>query len=139
MASEVFSAKENGVNALNAVSQRGGRRDGLLKIMASQMSRARTSAERERIYKAANDEIKGLTGKGISRKEADAALSAQKQKFQGGYDAYLTHLQRTGGFSSTVNKEYDNALMRHEKEGTLTPKERDALISLKYRKKNAGF
>lgn len=139
MASEVFSAKENGVNALNAVSQRGGRRDGLLKIMANQMSRARTSAERERIYKAANDEIKGLTGKGISRKEAEAALSAQMQKFQGGYDAYLTHLQRTGGFSSTVNKEYDNALMRHEKEGTLTPKERDALISLKYRKKNAGF
>lgn len=85
MASEVFSARESGTNALNAVRQ-----------------------------------------------------NAKTQKFQGGYDSYLTHLQRSGGFSSVISRDYDDALLRHEKEGTLTPKERDALVNLKYRKRHMG-
>lgn len=78
MASEVIAARENGVKALNVISQRGGSREGLLRTMASQISRARTNAEKERIYKAANDEAKRLTGKGISRKEADTALGKRR-------------------------------------------------------------
>lgn len=74
MASEVFSARETRVTPLNAISQRSGIRDGLLRTMASQMKMARTNADKERIYKAANDEAKRLTGKGISRKEAADAL-----------------------------------------------------------------
>lgn len=61
------------------------------------------------------------------------------QKFEGGYDSYLTHLQRSGGFSNVINTDYDKALLRHEKEGTLTPKERDALVTLKYRKRHMGI
>lgn len=85
MASEVFTARESRVNALNAVRQK-----------------------------------------------------AKTQKFQGGYDSYLTHLQRSGGFSLVINKDYDDAIKRHEREGTLTPKERDALINLRYRNKHMG-
>lgn len=133
MASEVFSARESGVKTLNAVS-----RDGLLRTMSGQMRLARTNADKERIYKAADEEAKRLTGKGISRQEADAAMSVKTQKFQGGYDSYLTHLQRSGGFSSVISRDYDDALLRHEKEGTLTPKERDALVNLKYRKRHMG-
>lgn len=62
----------------------------------------------------------------------------ETQPFRGGYDAYLTHLLRSGGFSSVISKEYDKALLLHEAEGTLTQKERDALITLKYRKKHMG-
>lgn len=69
----------------------------------------------------------------------NAVRNGKTQRFQGGYDAYLTHLQRTGGFSTVISKEYDKAILRHEKEGTLTPKERDALINLRYRKKNMGL
>ena len=138
MASEVFSARETGAKSLNAVSRSGGTREGLLRTMASQMRTARTNADKERIYKAADDEAKRLTGNGITRKEAANAMSVQTQRFQGGYDAYLTHLQRTGGFSATISTEYDKALLRHEKDGTLTPKERDALINLKYRKRHMG-
>lgn len=123
---------------INAVSRSGGTREGLLRTMASQMRTARTNADKERIYKAANDEAKRLTGKGISRSEASSAMHVRTQKFEGGYDSYLTHLQRSGGFSNVVSKEYDDALLRHEKEGTLTSKERDALITLKYRKKHMG-
>lgn len=139
MASETTVARESRVETINAVSRSGGTREGLLRTMASQMRTARTNADKERIYKAANDEAKRLTGKGISRQEAAEAMSVQTQRFQGGYDAYLTHLQRTGGFSTVVSNEYDDALLRHEKEGTLTPKERDALITLKYRKRHMGF
>ena len=139
MASEVMVARESGAKALNAVSLRAGSRDGLLQTMASQMSRARTNADKEKIYQAASKEAERLTGKGISRQEAAKAMSAKAQKFQGGYDAYLNHLQRSGGFSTAISKEYDTALLRHEKEGTLTQKERDALISLKYRKKHMGL
>lgn len=74
----------------------------------------------------------------IARESKVNALNAVRS-FQGGYDSYLTHLQRSGGFSNVVNKDYDKAILRHEKEGTLTNKERDALINLKYRKKTLGL
>ena len=74
----------------------------------------------------------------IARESNVNALNAVRS-FQGGYDSYLTHLQRSGGFSNVVNKDYDNAILRHEKEGTLTNKERDALINLRYRKKTLGL
>lgn len=79
----------------------------------------------------------------VARESSPKALNAVRnsvktQNFSGGYDSYLTHLQRSGGFSNVINQDYDKALLRHEKEGTLTPKERDALITLKYRKKHMG-
>lgn len=138
MASEVIVARESRVEPINSVSSSGGTREGLLRTMASQMRAARTNADKERIYKVANDEAKRLTGKGISRSEASSAMHVRTQKFEGGYDSYLTHLHRSGGFSNVINQDYDKALLRHEKEGTLTPKERDALITLKYRKKHMG-
>ncbi len=138
MASETTVARESRAEPINAVSRSGGTREGLLRTMASQMSRARTNEERERIYKAASEESKRLTGKVITRQEAESAMASQAQRFSGGYDSYLTHLQRSGGFSNVINQDYDKALLRHEKEGTLTPKERDALITLKYRKKHMG-
>lgn len=61
------------------------------------------------------------------------------ERFRGGYDLYLSHLIQSGGFSTTINKEYDDALLRHEKEELLTVKEREALMILKYRKKHMGF
>ena len=139
MAREIFLARESRAEPINAVSRSGGTREGLLRTMAGQMSRARTNADKERIYKAANDEAVWLTGKGISRSEASSAMQVRTQKFEGGYDSYLTHLQRSGGFSNVINKDYDKAILRHEKEGTLTSKERDALTTLKYRKKHMGF
>lgn len=80
----------------------------------------------------------------VARESGVKALNSVRQnvktqRFQGGYDSYLTHLIQSGGFSATISKEYDSALLRHEKRGLLTPKEREALMILRYRKKHMGF
>lgn len=93
MAKEITSANESKPNPINVVEQR----NSLIRIMASQMARARSNSEMEWIYKAASESVRQLTGEGIDRSEAARALD-EEYKRQGKVNA-----RESGGRKRSVD------------------------------------